>query len=567
MINPTRYLFVVFILLGCTAFHIAASAQTTPKKASPTGSISGRVTLQGKGKPGIIVGLSAGPGGGPVGPIATPGPKAITDADGNYRITEIPAGFYRVLPIAPEFVVLDVEMNPYASRGKGLQLAEGESVADINFEIQRGAVITGKVTHADGRPVVEERVIVAPQESQDRTGRQYLQSSPTFTDDRGIYRIYGLLPGKYKVSVGQADDAFFATVNRGRAAFERVFYPDASDVNDAKIVDVSEGGEATNIDITIGKKILGYAVTGLVVDGETNLPLPNIRFSLRKVMGQDNRSSMTMGAISTQQGEFRIDNVPPGKYSLLIAPQFNNQVQGDAVPFEVIDQDVTGLTLRTSRGGASMSGTVVVEGTSDKSVLAKLGAFRLQVFMRPEGNIGGGSFAVQRYVINPDGSFRIAALQPGTAMFSLLSIDSGPPKGFSFSRVERDGIVQQRGLEVKQGEQVSGVRVVFTYATGVIRGSLNVENGPIPAGARVMAWITRPGDPSFRLSPREVDSRGHFVIEGVPAGTYDLRVSVYIQNSRQPAPSAHQAVTVTDGATTEAVLSLDLNPRRDVPNQ
>ena len=567
MINPTRCLLVVFLLLGCTALHVAARAQSTAKKMAPTGSISGRVTLQGKGKAGIVVGLNAGPGGGPSGPSATPGLTATTDADGNYRINEIPAGFYRVAPFAPEFVVMDVNLNPYGARGKGLLLAEGESVGDINFEMRRGAVITGKVTHADGRPVVEERVTAALQEAQERGGRPAQQSSPAFTDDRGIYRIYGLLPGKYTVSVGQADDAFYATVNRGRPAFEQVFYPDASDLSDAKIVDISEGGEAANIDITIGKRIQGYTVTGVVVDGETNLPLPNIRFSLQKIIGQDNRSYMTMGAASSQQGEFRMDNVPPGKYSILIAAQPNNQVHGDSVPFEVIDQDVTGLTLRTSRGGASMSGTVVVEGTSDKSVLARLGALRLQVFMRPEGNIGSGAFASQRYVINQDGSFRIGSMQSGTAIFSLASYDNVTPKGFSLSRVERDGLVQPRGLEVKRGEQVSGVRVVFTYATGAIRGSLNVENGPIPAGARVMAWITRPEDPSFRLSPREVDARGHFIIEGVPAGTYDLRVSIYILNSDQRAPSAHQAVTVADGATTEAILTLDLNPKRAAPNQ
>lgn len=554
MISPTRCLIVLALVLGCADLHSQASSQTKPIKKVPAGSISGRITLQGKGKAGIVVGLGTGQGGPQAGPLF----KATTDADGNYRITEVPAGFYHVAPMAPNFVVPDVNMNPYGPRGKALELAEGEIVEDIDFSIARGAVITGKVTHADGRPVVEERITATFEEQINPRGSLYFQSLPFQTDDRGIYRIYGLLAGRYKVSVGQADDAFFTTVNRGRPAFERVFYPDVSNANEAKVIELTEGGEATNIDITVGKNIQGFAATGVIVDGETNQPLANVRFGLQRVMGE-NRSSMGTNATSNQQGEFRIDNVPPGKYSVFILPQPNSQVQADPVPFEVVDQDVVGITLRTSTG-TSISGTVVVEGTSDKSILARIARFRLQTYIRSEGTIGGG---FQRSLISVDGSFRLGGLPAGTANFSLAAEDNSPPKGFSLTRVEREGVVQPRGLEIKSGEQVSGVRIVFTYATGIVRGSVNIENGPVPTGARVMVWLTKPGDTPFGLRQQEVDSRGHFVIEGVPGGSYDLHVGAFIPGSRERTPSAKQLITVTDGAVTDVVLAIDLNPKRD----
>ncbi len=556
MIKPIRCLLILGLLLVGAHFRLGAGAQTKPISKAATGTISGRVTLQGKGKAGIIVSLGTPQLGAP---RTTPIVKATTDADGNYRITDVPAGFYHVAPLAPEFVVPDVNQNPYGPRGKALQLTEGESVEDVDFAITRGAVITGKVTHADGRPVVEEQLNATLEQSTTNAGS--LQRLPFQTDDRGVYRIYGLLPGRYKISVGQGEDSFFS-INRGRPSFERVYYPDVRNSDEARVIELAEGGEATNIDITVGKKVETFSATGRIVDGENDQPLASIRFGLQKIVGE-NRSFMGTNAMSNPQGEFRLDNIPPGKYAVFVLPQPNSPAQAEAVPFEIIDQDVTGITVRTSTG-ATVSGIVVIEGTSDKTVLARLGQFELDVNVR--GVAIGAGFG-QSVRIGPGGSFRLGGVQAGTANFSLGNGDRNPPKGFSLARIEREGVVQARGLEIKAGEQVTGVRVVFAYATGIIRGTLKVENGPLPGNSRAMVWVSKPGDTSFQMRPQEIDSRGHFVIEGVPAGTFDLRVTVYILNSRQRPPMSVQSITMTEGSTLEVEVPIDLNPKRDSPPQ
>jgi hypothetical protein len=57
-----------------------------------------------------------------------------------------------------------------------------------------------------------------------------------------------------------------------------------------------------------------------------------------------------------------------------------------------------------------------------------------------------------------------------------------------------------------------------------------------------------------------VDARGRFVIEGIPAGTYDLWVNSYVPNARTRQPSTKQSVVVTEGAVTELEVVLDLDP-------
>ena len=148
--------FVLGLSLCISGLLSAANFQTKTPKKPLTGSVSGRITLHGKGLAGIVVGVrnsdfSSQP---------VPAIKGTTDADGDYRITKIPAGNYQVSPMAPAYVVTDLVST--RERGRTLLLAEGEDGSDVDFSLERGGVITGRVTDASGRPVVEERLMLLP---------------------------------------------------------------------------------------------------------------------------------------------------------------------------------------------------------------------------------------------------------------------------------------------------------------------------------------------------------------------------------------------------------------------
>lgn len=437
-----------------------------------------------------------------------------------------------------------------------LMLAEGEQVQGIDFSLVRGGVIAGKVTDADGRPVIEERLTIVP-EGQDNRDRQ--MSLPVFaggfqTDDRGVYRIYGIPPGRYKIFVGAADKEYSPGVRFGRIAYQRTFYPDAAEADGAKVIEVTEGSEATNIDITVGRSLPSFAASGTVVDGETGQPVIGLRFGLRRLLKDGEVQVIGISAASNSKGQFRLENIMPGKYAVFIAPQPSNEMRADGVPFEVIDQDVTGLLLKTFQG-LTITGTVVLEGTYDRSASAKLAQLRLQAYVRDESN----NSSWQESMINTDGSFRIGGLGPGTANFSLRAPDRSPPATFAIVRVERDGVVQRRGVELKPGERSGDIKIIVSYGTGSIRGEVKLENGPLPADARIMIWIKKldATEPTFRSY--NVDSRGHFLIEGVAAGSYEVNVNATIPG-RRVSPRANQTIDVSEGTASDIVLTLDLNP-------
>lgn len=545
--------FVFAITLCCAGLHSAANSQTTTAKKPPAASVSGRVTIHGKGAPGIVVAVR-------VSDYTQPfvvSFKATTDADGNYRVNGLSAANYLVAPVAPAYVLPDL-IAAYA-RGKSLLLAEGEDVQNVDFSLERGGVIAGKVTDAEGRPVVEERLTLLPADQNKPNAQVYGPfSAGAQTDDRGVYRIYGLVPGQYKIFAGRNDDGYYPASN-SRIAYERTFYPDTTELAKAKVIEVTEGSEVTNVDITIARTIPAFAATGKLVDGETGQPVSGLRIGLRRLVNNDNAGVNTW-AVANSQGDFRLENITPGKYAAMVLPLPGVETRAESAPFEVVDQDVTGLVVKTFKG-LSINGTVVVDGKNDSSVIAKLAELRLYAYVRGEGSMQNFG---QSASINADGSFRVGGLSAGIANFGLSSQEGRQPVNFSIVRVERDAVVQPRGLELTAGEpQVNGVKLILRYGTGSVRGEVKFENGPLPAGARVMVWLRRVGETASNFRSYPTDLRGRFLIEGVSAGDYELMVQVNAPG-RQP-PSATEPVTVTDGNVSEVVVTVDLKPKPGQP--
>jgi len=111
---------------------------------------------------------------------------------------------------------------------------------------------------------------------------------------------------------------------------------------------------------------------------------------------------------------------------------------------------------------------------------------------------------------------------------------------------------------------VSGVRLVMTFGNGSIRGVVRIENGTLPPTTRMFIQIMKAGEQTpFRSA--EVDARGHFLFEALPAGSYELRLVAFApewqQQRRLPPTAAKQIVIVNESGATDVTLTLDLTPK------
>ncbi len=544
MRHLTTGVFAWALIVSCLVFE-SAHAQTKPANKIDTGTVAGRITVKGKGMPGVVVGLRPGESNQQVRPSL----RGTSDEDGKYRISNVPAGSYQVAPITPTFVFIDA--GDSGSGGKALLIADGEAVEGFDFALVRGGVITGKVTDAEGRPVIEEYVHLAMENQSPPPGSEAVQ-----TDDRGIYRAFGVPPGQYQVSVGQGGDSFFGG-GRVQRLYRRTFYPSTTDPAQATMVEVAEATEATNIDISVVRMATGVSASGRVVDSKNGEPVANVRLSITKITVQGNSTSHSTGSIpnTNMKGEFRAESLSPGKYTVSIS-RFRESLRADPVTFDVLDQDVTGLLIKTSMG-ASLAGTVVIQGSPQDSGLQKIAPLFIAAHGRDEPRQGG----FDRHVpVKPDGSFHLSGLEAGTIHLSLGG--GGMNRGIAISQIERDGVVQPDGIPIQNGEQVTGLRVIVTIGAGTIRGRVKIENGTLQPDWRLFVNLVKLGEQSTGMSP-EVDARGHFIAAGLTSGSYEIEAFVYMPRSGQRTPSPKQLVTVADVVVSEVTITVDLtqNPR------
>jgi len=527
---------IVYILLLLSTV-VSAQSQSAVDKAA-TSTISGKVTVAGKGVSGVVVGLIISDQfRSNVRPTRF---RATTDEDGNYRLTNVPPGTYDVIPASPIYIASDGR--------KSLVVGKNETVENIDIALERGGVITGKVTDADGRPVIEETINVSAAAAWQRL--PYFRE--VRTDDRGIYRAYGVPAGSYKVSAGGGTNSTFGS-RRPEGRHQRTYHPSAVDPAAATVIDVSDGSEATNVDITFGGPARTFSARGRIIDSDTDQPVPNTPVGAQRSW-EHGISSMGGLAESNKDGEFKVENLAPGKYAAYSEPPADSGRYSEAVPFEVTDRDVEGLLIKTSRG-ASASGVVILEGTDDARVRASLVGGPI-VGHIVEGHIGRSDPSA---TINTDGSFRITGLAPGRLM-----LQPQPRERFRLIRLERDGMVYPRGVEIKEREQLTGLRVVVGHANGAIRGVIRLASGSeLPATARFSVIVRRTEDlvPGIYGSTVQADARGHFRVEGLFPGTYEIAVRVFINAppAQQPRiPPTRQTVVVTNGAVADVAFTLQM---------
>lgn len=543
----TRHLpAVLFTLLSLSVSLCAQSSNKEPAKV-PHGSISGKVTIKDKGVPGVSIGLRKGDNSSPFEGFQ----RATTDQNGFYRLANLAAGSYSVFAVMPAFVASDIRDG----KQKTVVVGEGETVEDIDFALVRGGVISGRITDADGRPVIEQQVYVysAAMFQQQRVQRTVYATSSARTDDRGVYRVFGLTTGRYNVAVGRAADDLSVTYSQSRVFYKQTFYPDVTEQAKATVIQVTEGSEADNVDITVGRAVQTFSASGQLMD-ETGQPVPNLRFGLQQQLGQRIEFNTNTSTSANSQGEFVVEGLVPGRYTVFLFPNASNELRVENFTFDIVDHDLTNLVVKLARG-VSITGTVVLENP-DQAIFDKL----LQLQLRAIGVISIGNGATYgssaSSPIGPDGSFRVAGLPSGK--INMLFAATGtplPPKGFLITRVEREGVVLPRGLEVKDGEQVTGVRVFVSAGSATLRGVVTVDNGPLPDKGRVSVRITKQGATLGNVRPATVDARGRFLLDTIPPGTYDVMVTVNLYG--QPPRNIMRKVTLQDEQTMDVTINVD----------
>jgi hypothetical protein len=505
-------MFVVFLL---AVLNVAAWSQPL------TGAISGRVvTEDGQPVPRAAV-------------LITASGKADrrvwinTDEEGNFRAEGLDAAAYVVIASAPGYVVRP--KSEAAARRAGFNYI-GEAVTVTMFI---GGVITGRVVNAAGEPVVG--VPVVAERVRDEDGRplpapeKVAASSQRQTDDRGVYRWYGLAPGSYVICAGgSVGISTRPTPFEGRML---IYHPSATRDAAAEVT-VRGGEELSGIDIRYRSE-RGYIISGKI----TGLPTTGgpVQIVLRKA-GSELLMAMTSPQPSGAESGYALYGVPNGEYEIIAARDFPGAENAFAsAPRRVVvnGRDVGGIDLALAPM-AALAGKVTVEKAARKCEAARDSRLN-EVVVRARRDEPGAAGAAQ-----PSPSWSQPSGEASEAgAFSIRGLKAGryrletplPGADWYVKEMRLGGApaaasdLGRNGVTLKSGERLSGALITLSGSAAGLKGKI-VAEGEARLPARMLAHLA-PAEPEardevLRFAETRVESDGLFSFSNLAPGKYWL---------------------------------------------
>ncbi len=497
-----------------SALFVAVSAQV-PKndEQPPSGTIDGQVVNE-SGQP--LAGASVFVR--PVNGIVNR--TVISDADGHFRVRGLQAGLYTVIGNAPAYT------TPSTGFDGPTYYRAGDSA---RVELVRGGAITGTVTNAGGEPMIAVRVrATLVRDAKGQTPKLVNFAGDQPTDDRGIYRIYGLAAGTYIVSAGGT-------------GFIGSFYPYASDIptfapsstRDTAAEVIVRSGEDSTIDIRYRGEP-GHSLSGSVRLSGTN----NASISLMKA-----GSAILIANTLQFPGArgFSLSGLSDGDYDLVASEPV--AVPGVLLPVTAYSDpkritikgaDVTGVELVTKLLGV-INGKILFEPSKTPECQGKrppLLAETLVRFRRSEKDLEKDNPLFPRVLTaatSPDagGVFVFRNVSPGRYQFETkfyarywylqsVAVNSPGARAQKFD-------VALNGIALKSGEQLSNLTITFAEGAASVRGAVPVtESAPLSPGTFVYLIPNDPNkaDDVLRYFVTDIAADGTFTFNNLPPGRY-----------------------------------------------
>jgi hypothetical protein len=513
--------------------NLAAQSQTDESQAAPTtGTIRGRV-LSDTGHPlsGASVALRGST------PFFQPRVTA-TDTEGNFQVSGLYPELYGLSAFAPGYVSPPRELDT-----QPIYYRIGET-ADL--VLVKGGVITGSVMSVAGEPVVQIGVRAMLIREANGQPPPYPSTFPRLTDDRGVYRIYGLVPGTYLVSAGgrnsfgPASDVFET---------DSATYAPSSTRDTAVEVVVRAGEESTGVDIRYRAEP-GRLITGVVV-GQFD-PTSNAQPSVNLIQIVNGIPFASVFSFPTRGGKgFSFHGVSDGDYDLVaqysIAP--GEVLISDPRRITVKGADLSGIELLLKPLG-SIAGRVTLENSVAPECRNKrrpLFAETLVVARRAgKAKDQPRQFAFLGAQDSPakSGEFLLRNLAPNqynlnTRFFakywfvrSILreAATSKPaPRGPANQALD----IARNGLNLKSGERASGISITLAEGAASIRGTIKLAPGesvPPKLFVHLVPAEKENAEDVLRVFASAVSADGNFAFNNLPPGNYWTLVRVAVDS-------------------------------------
>ena len=386
------------------------------------------------------------------------GPRGVlTDDEGRFEI-----------PIGDGLTTLIASKGGYAPASIEINRKTVTPRTEITIQLPRGAAVSGRLIRSVGDPVVGARMVARRVDADAKAGDP-ANSVEGFTDDRGEYRISGLMAGRYEVLPEAMSPALRQIVAQVSTGDRRVVMPPPLNLQalntpaaPPSALDLHVGDDAGPVDFQVESSLLPEVPPTVVVSHD------NGGVQLRRVdTAQERFTAVITGTVVDQAGE----------------------------PLQGIQ--IVPLRLRRENG-------------------------RMVVSEPPPGG---------RRSTDDRGRYRLYGLSSGTYLVvaSTMATASGldRERGHGFAKAYYPGtagLESAQTVRVDDGRETGGVDISYmpTRSARVSGTAFDRYGEPLIGQVRLIS-SQRSGAVAIDPLVERVESDGTFVFPTVPAGDYVLQ--------------------------------------------
>ncbi len=423
----------------------------------------------------------------------------LSAADGSFSFQHLPAGNYQIRAQKSGY-------RPVAGSPTSFPLEPGQIRRGLEIKLNRAAIITGRVTDAEGEPVV--RASVSAYRFVWRAGRRSLAPADSVaTDDRGLFRFYRLPAGRYIIGVRfPAEDQ---AAGEGDLRLAETFYPNGSSASEAVVLETRWGQELSEINMVLRRQRT-FSISGRVFDSESGGPCRGCAVSVGRA--GDQIPPMHFGVAA--DGGYRARGLTPGTYFITaFKTTAGRHVAVESRQVQITSEDLRDVYVAVGPG-RSVTGRVVFDPPD--TVIENA---RMSVALPPESEPELRS----SFRVLPDFSFQADGLSAG---MHRVQLDGIPNNGY-IKAVRLSGRdLPAPELEIPGDGSVSRFEIVIGFDSATLAGQVKL---PDPSGehritAAVIALFPQDAQASPFLAERRgfTQPGGAFTIPGIPPGSYTV---------------------------------------------
>ena len=481
---------------------------------------------------------------------------AITDSAGRFAFANVPPGRYQLHADCKGYLRASYGAET-ANHPPGIIALHAGEKRDFVLRLEAPGSVSGVVVDAEGDPLPGVTISLWMQFFW-RGKPRFFERNTVNSDDRGLYRISGVVGGRYIVMANGLGRQAFRMQPEAiadqkapeQARYGVQFYPGTDRMSAAAVIAVEPGREVKGTDFRMAANLT--ATLRGAVNPPVELPADS-RIDVEIIQQDlpDENQGHFVFSLPGPNYSFEQYGLVPGEYLLLTRLSLGERRYQGAQRVELsggADKEVT-LTLVP---GIDLSGTLRIEGDDGDPR-------EYSIELSPGESLSPSGFRPTA-AVKADGTFVLKSVVPGTWDIGVKPI---PPGGYIKSMRLGDQDVLTEDMIIGP-RTAAPLRIVVSTRGGVLEGSVKRSSGE--DAARAIVLLAPAGTYSNVLSfysTAVADEGGRFKLRGLTPGGYKLYAFEAMEDGAwqnpeflKPYESLGEKVEIAEGANASKEMQL-----------